>query len=209
MFGTLQGDVSVRDAIPEAMQRRRFRRAAVCARTSRLEPHRNSGHRLTHPEGGTHGTNHRLVVDQGRHRRPPDRGAGFRLDARRSFPASPGPKTTETPASWRRTSSRRRTTPRRSTTSTRCRCRRTATPTPSPSRTARSRPPTPSGSARATSRSSPPTPASCSRTRSAHPVGRWCGAFDRLHYMCGFHNSSYSGGGQNPRGQYFALYAAY
>jgi hypothetical protein len=44
---------------------------------------------------------------------------------------------------------------------------------------------------------------------SAHPIGRWCGAFDRLHYMCGFHNSSYSGGGQNPRGQYFAMYAAY
>ena len=43
----------------------------------------------------------------------------------------------------------------------------------------------------------------------AHPVGRWCGAFDRLHYMCGFHNSSYSGGGQNPRGQYFAMYAAF
>ena len=30
----------------------------------------------------------------------------------------------------------------------------------------------------------------------AHPVGRWCRAFDRLHYFCGFHNSSYSGGGQ-------------
>ena len=43
----------------------------------------------------------------------------------------------------------------------------------------------------------------------AHNVGRWCGAFDRLHYMCGFHNSSYSGGGQNPRGQYFAMYAAW
>ena len=43
----------------------------------------------------------------------------------------------------------------------------------------------------------------------AHNVGRWCGAFDRLHYMCGFHNSSYSGGGQNPRGTYFAMYAAY
>ena len=43
----------------------------------------------------------------------------------------------------------------------------------------------------------------------AHPVGRWCAAFDRLHYMCGFHNSSYSGGGQNARGQYFAMYAAW
>ena len=43
----------------------------------------------------------------------------------------------------------------------------------------------------------------------AHPIGRWCGAFDRLHYMCGFHTSSYSGGGQSPRGQYFAMYAAW
>jgi hypothetical protein len=43
----------------------------------------------------------------------------------------------------------------------------------------------------------------------AHPVGRWCASFDRLHYMCGFHNSSYSGGGQNARGQYFAYYAAW
>lgn len=42
-----------------------------------------------------------------------------------------------------------------------------------------------------------------------NPVGRWCGAFDRLHYLCGFHNSSYSGGGQNARGQYFAMYAAW
>jgi hypothetical protein len=40
-------------------------------------------------------------------------------------------------------------------------------------------------------------------------VGRWIPAFDRLHYMCGFHTSSYSGGGQNPRGQYFAMYAAW
>ena len=44
---------------------------------------------------------------------------------------------------------------------------------------------------------------------STNPVGRWCPAFDRLHYMCGFHNSSYSGGGQNARGQYFAQYAAW
>jgi hypothetical protein len=43
----------------------------------------------------------------------------------------------------------------------------------------------------------------------AHPISRWCKAFDRLHYMCGFHNSSYSGGGQNARGQYFAMYAAW
>lgn len=44
---------------------------------------------------------------------------------------------------------------------------------------------------------------------STNSVGRWCPAFDRLHYMCGFHTSSYSGGGQNPRGQYFAMYAAW
>ena len=37
-------------------------------------------------------------------------------------------------------------------------------------------------------------------------VGRWIPAFERLHYMCGFHTSSYSGGGQNPRGTYFAAY---
>lgn len=43
----------------------------------------------------------------------------------------------------------------------------------------------------------------------ANPVGRWCPAFDRLHYMCGFHTKSYSGGGQNSRGQYFAMYAAW
>lgn len=43
----------------------------------------------------------------------------------------------------------------------------------------------------------------------SNSVGRWIPAFDRLHYMCGFHNSSYSGGGQNPRGQYFAMYAAW
>lgn len=42
----------------------------------------------------------------------------------------------------------------------------------------------------------------------ANPVWRWCKAFDRLHYMCGFHTSSYSGGGQNARGTYFAMYAA-
>jgi hypothetical protein len=40
-------------------------------------------------------------------------------------------------------------------------------------------------------------------------VGRWCPAFERLHYMCGFHTSSYSGGGQNSRGTYFAMYAAW
>jgi hypothetical protein len=44
---------------------------------------------------------------------------------------------------------------------------------------------------------------------SSNSVGRWIPAFDRLHYMCGFHNSSYSGGGQNARGQWFAIYAAW
>jgi hypothetical protein len=43
----------------------------------------------------------------------------------------------------------------------------------------------------------------------SNSVGRWIPAFDRLHYMFGFHNSSYSGGGQNARGQYFAMYAAW
>jgi hypothetical protein len=43
----------------------------------------------------------------------------------------------------------------------------------------------------------------------SNSVGRWCPAFDRLHYMFGFHTSSYSGGGQNARGQYFAMYAAW
>lgn len=44
---------------------------------------------------------------------------------------------------------------------------------------------------------------------SSNSVGRWIPAFDRLHYMCGFHNSSYSGGGQNARGSNFAAYAAF
>ena len=44
---------------------------------------------------------------------------------------------------------------------------------------------------------------------SSNSVGRWIPAFERLHYMFGFHNSSYSGGGQNSRGEYFAMYAAY
>lgn len=43
----------------------------------------------------------------------------------------------------------------------------------------------------------------------SHPVGRWIPAFQRLHYMLGFHNSSYSGGGQNSRGEWFAKYAAW
>lgn len=43
----------------------------------------------------------------------------------------------------------------------------------------------------------------------SNSVARWIPAFDRLHYMFGFHNSSYSGGGQDARGTYFAYYAAY
>jgi hypothetical protein len=33
-------------------------------------------------------------------------------------------------------------------------------------------------------------------------------AFQRLHYMFGFHSSSYSGGGQDPRGALFGAFAA-
>jgi len=44
---------------------------------------------------------------------------------------------------------------------------------------------------------------------STNSVGRWIPAFDRLHYIFGFHNSSYSGGGQNSRGTYFGIYAAF
>jgi len=44
---------------------------------------------------------------------------------------------------------------------------------------------------------------------SGNSVGRWIGAFDRLHYMCGFHNNSFSGGGQSKRGSNFAIYAAF
>lgn len=43
----------------------------------------------------------------------------------------------------------------------------------------------------------------------SNSVGRWIPAFERLHYMCGFHNSSYSGGGQNSRGTWFAYFAAW
>lgn len=43
----------------------------------------------------------------------------------------------------------------------------------------------------------------------SNSVGRWIPAFERLHYMLGFFNSSYSGGGQNSRGEWFARYAAY
>lgn len=44
---------------------------------------------------------------------------------------------------------------------------------------------------------------------SSNSVGRWIPAFERLHYMCGFHNSSYSGGGQDSRGWWFAFYGAW
>jgi Family of unknown function (DUF6345) len=43
----------------------------------------------------------------------------------------------------------------------------------------------------------------------SNPVGRWIPAFKKLHYMLGFYTSSYSGGGQNSRGTWFAMYAAY
>ncbi|MGH9283172.1 MAG: DUF6345 domain-containing protein, partial [Acidimicrobiales bacterium] len=43
---------------------------------------------------------------------------------------------------------------------------------------------------------------------SSNSVGRWIPAFEKLHYMCGFHNSSYSGGGQDSRGFWFAFYGA-
>lgn len=43
---------------------------------------------------------------------------------------------------------------------------------------------------------------------SSNSISRWIPAFQRLHYMLGFHNSSYSGGGQNSRGKWFAMYAA-
>jgi hypothetical protein len=44
------------------------------------------------------------------------------------------------------------------------------------------------------------------RHESGNSVGRWIHAFERLHYMCGFHTNSYSGGGQTNRGYYFAYY---
>ena len=44
---------------------------------------------------------------------------------------------------------------------------------------------------------------------SSNSVGRWIPAFERLHYMFGFYNSSYSGGAQDNRGLYFAYYAAF
>jgi hypothetical protein len=46
------------------------------------------------------------------------------------------------------------------------------------------------------------------RHTSSDSVGRWINAFERLHYMLGFHSNSFSGGGQDARGSYFAWYAA-
>lgn len=43
----------------------------------------------------------------------------------------------------------------------------------------------------------------------SNSVGRWIPAFERLHYLFGFHNNSFSGGTQDNRGLYFAFYAAY
>lgn len=42
----------------------------------------------------------------------------------------------------------------------------------------------------------------------SNSVGRWIPAFERLHYMFGFHTPSYSGTSQRKRGKKFALYAA-
>ena len=42
----------------------------------------------------------------------------------------------------------------------------------------------------------------------SNSVGRWIPAFQRLHYMFGFHTVSYSGGDLEERGAKFALYAA-
>lgn len=44
------------------------------------------------------------------------------------------------------------------------------------------------------------------RHDSNNQVWRWKGAFKRLHYMCGFHTNSYSGGGRDQRGFWFAWY---
>jgi len=43
---------------------------------------------------------------------------------------------------------------------------------------------------------------------SSNSVGRWIPAFERLHYMFGFHTPSYSGTSQRKRGKKFAIYAA-
>jgi hypothetical protein len=43
---------------------------------------------------------------------------------------------------------------------------------------------------------------------SSNSVGRWIPAFERLHYMFGFHTVSYSGTSQKERGSKFAIYSA-
>lgn len=42
---------------------------------------------------------------------------------------------------------------------------------------------------------------------SGNSVARWIPAFERLHYMCGFHTNSYSGGGRDARGEQFAWHS--
>ena len=44
---------------------------------------------------------------------------------------------------------------------------------------------------------------------SSNSVGRWIPAFERLHYMFGFHTVSHSGKNQRDRGEKFALYSAF
>lgn len=44
---------------------------------------------------------------------------------------------------------------------------------------------------------------------SSNSVGRWIPAFERLHYMFGFHTDSHSGKNQRDRGSKFGLYAAW
>ena len=44
---------------------------------------------------------------------------------------------------------------------------------------------------------------------SKNSVGRWIPAFEKLHYMFGFHTPSYSGTNQKKRGSKFAMYAAF
>lgn len=44
---------------------------------------------------------------------------------------------------------------------------------------------------------------------SSNSVGRWISAFERLHYMFGFHTVSHSGKDQEDRGRKFATYAAF
>lgn len=44
------------------------------------------------------------------------------------------------------------------------------------------------------------------RHDSTNSTWDWIPAFERLHYMCGFHTNSYSGGGRDSRGMWFAWY---